>query len=93
MDTPSSENDLRWNVTPLSSQNLLTIPTLGGRYPSMPSSIVMAWTSTPFLSLKTEVSILRATMLSFPPETATAILSPRDTSICLRISLLTRRST
>lgn len=29
--TPSSENDLRWNSTPLSLQNLLTISTLGGR--------------------------------------------------------------
>ncbi len=59
----------------------------------MPSSIVIACTSTPFLSLNTEDRSFRATMLSFPPETATAILSPRDTSICLRISLFTRFST
>ncbi len=76
METPSSENDLRWNSTPLSSQYLRTMSTLGGRYPSMPSSIVIAWTSTPFLGPNTDAIILSATMLSFPPETATAILSP-----------------
>ncbi len=93
MVTPSSENDLRWNWTPLDSQNLLTMSTLGGRYPSIPSSMVIAWTSTPFLSSKTDDSIFSATMLSLPPDTATAILSPLWTSICFRISLLTLRST
>ena len=59
----------------------------------MPSSIVMAWTSTPFLGPNTEDIIFRATMLSLPPETATAILSPCLTSICFLISRLTLRST
>ena len=93
MVTPSSSNDLRWKNTPFSSQNLRTTSTLGGRYPSMPSSMVIACTSTPFRGPKTDAIILSASMLSFPPETATAILSPAYTRICLRISLFTRLST
>jgi hypothetical protein len=91
--TPSSENDLRWNGIPLESQKRRTTSTLGGLYPSIPSSIVTAWTSTPFLGPNTDASILRATMLSLPPETATAILSPGYARICFLISLLTRLST
>lgn len=90
IDKPlNSENDLQRYSIPFSSQNFLTISRDGGRYPAMPSSIEMQTRSIPFRELNMSLRMDKVTMLSFPPDTATPIVSPRVTEISRRTSLLT----